>query len=134
MKYLLDTNPCVRYLTGRSDPLRRRVDAAGDADIVLCSVVLGELCYGAAKSLSPQTTLERQWEFVSRFRSLPFDDAAARAYGPIRADLERSGTMIGANDLMIGAIALANGLTLVTHNLNEFKRIPGLHVEDWEAA
>ena len=134
MKYLLDTNPCVRYLTGRSDAVRRRVDAAGDTDIVLCSVVLAELCYGATKSLSPQTTLQLQQEFVSRFRSLPFDDAAARVYGPIRAELERSGTMIGANDLMIGAIAMANGLTVVTHNVNEFKRIPGLQVEDWEAA
>jgi tRNA(fMet)-specific endonuclease VapC len=89
MKYLFDTNPCVRYLSGRSDALRRRVDAAGERDIVLWSVVLAELCYGAAKSSSPQATLHTQGEFVSRFRSLPFDDAAARVYGPIRAELER---------------------------------------------
>lgn len=132
MKYLLDTNACVRYLSGRSEPLRRRLEAIGDTDIVLCSVVLAELCYGAAKSVSPQATLQMQGQFVSRFRSLPFDDAAARVYGPIRADLERSGTMIGANDLMIGAIAIANGLTVVTHNASEFNRIPGLQVEDWE--
>jgi tRNA(fMet)-specific endonuclease VapC len=113
--------------------LRQRLEAVGDADISLCSVVLAELYYGAAKSISPPKTLAGQAVFVSRFRSLPFDDAAARSYGPIRADLERSGTMIGANDLLIAAIAMANGLVLVTHNLGEFRRIPGLRVEDWEA-
>ena len=134
MKYLLDTNPCIRYLSGRSDALRHRVDAVGDADIVLCSVVLAELYFGAAKSHSPQATLRLQQEFVSRFRSLAFDDTAARIYGPIRAELERSGAMIGANDLLIAAIAIANGLTVVTHNIDEFRRIPSLPIEDWEAA
>lgn len=134
MKYLLDTNPCIRYLTGRDDALRHRIDAAGDLDIVLCSVVLAELAYGAAKSLSPQRTLELQRVFVSRFRSLPFDDVAASVYGPIRAELERAGAMIGANDLLIAAIAMANGLIVVTHNVDEFRRIPGLAIEDWEQA
>ena len=61
-----------------------------------------------------------------------FDRDAARIYGSLRADLERAGTMIGPNDLMIASIALAHGLTLVTHNAAEFARVPGLKVEDWE--
>ncbi len=63
---------------------------------------------------------------------LPFDDAAAERYGEIRARLHRAGRLIGANDLLIAATALANGLTLITHNTDEFKRIEGLPVEDWE--
>jgi tRNA(fMet)-specific endonuclease VapC len=132
MIYLLDTNACVVYLTGRSDTLRRRIDAAGDQDLVVCSVVRAELCYGAAKSLDPPRTLKLQHRFLDRFRSLAFDDAAARVYGPIRAALERSGTPIGAHDLLIASIGLANGLIVVTHNVNEFTRVPGLAVEDWE--
>jgi tRNA(fMet)-specific endonuclease VapC len=72
-------------------------------------------------------------EFVSPFTSLPFDDFCAHAYGQIRAQLEQAGTPIGSNDLMIAAIAVAHGLTLVTHNTREFKRILGLVLEDWEA-
>jgi tRNA(fMet)-specific endonuclease VapC len=132
MAYLLDTNPCIVYLTGRSETLRRRLDAAGDQHVVVCSIVCAELCFGAAKSISPNTTLRRQQEFLKRFRSLPFDGTAARIYGPIRADLERQGATIGANDLLIASISLANGLTLVSHNVGEFSRVPGLMVEDWE--
>ena len=67
-----------------------------------------------------------------QFVSLPFDDAAASVYAIIRAHLESAGTPIGPYDLQIAAIALANGLTLVTHNTREFSRVPGLLLEDWE--
>jgi tRNA(fMet)-specific endonuclease VapC len=132
MKFLLDTNPCIVYLNGRSSVLRERINEEGDANLAICSVVLAELSYGAAKSASPEMTLQRQREFLSRFPSISFDDAAARVYGPIRSNLEKSGVAIGAHDLLIAAIAIANNLTLVTHNTSEFSRIPGLHVEDWE--
>jgi tRNA(fMet)-specific endonuclease VapC len=134
MTYLLDTNPCIAYLTGRSAALRRRLDEVGDGLVAVCSIVCAELFFGAAKSFDPDSTLRRQEEFLARFRSVPFDDAAARTYGPIRAALERAGTPIGANDLLIASIALANGLTLVSHNVGEFSRVPGLVVEDWETA
>jgi tRNA(fMet)-specific endonuclease VapC len=133
MKYLLDTNPCVVYLAGRSEGVRLRVDGAGDDAIAVCSVVAAELFFGGAKSLDPPKTLRRQEEFLRRFTSLAFDDNAARHYGPIRAELERAGTMIGANDLLIACIALATGLILVSHNVGEFSRVAGLIVEDWEA-
>ncbi len=133
MMFLLDTNSCIVYLNGRSTVLRERIDLAGDERISVCSVVRAELLFGAAKSRSPEKTALVQENFLNRFRSLPFDDSAARAYGPIRAELERTGDSIGAHDLLIAAIALANGLTLVTHNTREFNCVPGLVVQDWEA-
>lgn len=77
---------------------------------------------------------DKQRSFTERFTSLPFDDVAAEHYARIRADLARAGTPIGPNDLLlIAAIALANALTLVTHNMREFGRVVGLKIEDWEA-
>lgn len=133
MTFLLDTNPCIVYLNGRSQALRERVDTVGDVSIIICSIVRAELCFDAAKSRSPEKTFSAQEAFVSRFRSLPFDDVAAKAYGPIRAALERAGETIGAHDLLIASIAVAHNLTLVTHNTGEFGRIPGLQIQDWEA-
>jgi len=132
--FLLDTNPCIVYLNGRSLPLRERIDSAGDEGIAVCSVVRAELLFGAAKSQSPRKTALAQEEFLNRFHSFSFDDAAARAYGPIRAELERTGASIGSHDLLIASIAVANGLILVTHNTGEFERISGLPVQDWETA
>jgi tRNA(fMet)-specific endonuclease VapC len=132
MKYLLDTNACIRYLNGRSESLRRQISAKNPDDIVLCSVVKAELFYGARKSQRPQRSLEKQHKFVNHFVSLPFDDEAAEVYGQIRAELERAGTPIGPNDLMIAAIAIANDVMLVTHNAREFRRVKGLRLEDWE--
>ena len=85
------------------------------------------------KSRDPTRAIRAQRSFFSRYRSLPFDDVAADVYGRIRAELESKGTPIGPNDLLIAAIAVANDLTLVTHNTNEFSRVTGLVLEDWEA-
>lgn len=76
--------------------------------------------------------VRRTQEQNSNSVSLPFDDRAAEEYGVVRSHLTGLGTLIGANDLMIAAIALANGLTLVTHNTTEFSRVPGLFLEDWQ--
>jgi len=132
MTYLLDTNPCVRYLNGRSEPLRRRIDAARDDKLAVCSIVKAELAFGAAKSHVPTQTRAAQALFLSRLISFPFDDRAAAAFGPLRAELEQRGLPIGSNDLMIASIAIANDLTLVTANLSEFNRISDLRVENWE--
>jgi tRNA(fMet)-specific endonuclease VapC len=95
--------------------------------------VKAELIFGARKSAKPEQNLARLARFFQPLVSLPFDDGAADHYGSIRTDLERAGTPIGANDLMIGAIALAHSLTLVTANQTEFSRIGGLVCENWEA-
>jgi tRNA(fMet)-specific endonuclease VapC len=87
---------------------------------------------GAAKSTNPSGTLAKQKTFLSKFRSLVFDDTAAEFYSVIRADLEIKGRPIGSNDYLIAAIALANAVTLVTHNTGEFSRVKGLMIEDWE--
>lgn len=133
MKYLLDTNTCIRYLNGRSEKIKQNMAAVSQQDIALCSVVKAELFYGAMKSLHPENNLARQRKFTDSFVSLPFDDNAAEVYGQIRAQLEKAGTPIGPNDLLIAAIALANNLTLVTHNTREFSRIAILPCEDWES-
>lgn len=132
MRYLLDTNVCVVYLNGRSSSVRERLLATPSDEIAVCSVVKAELFYGAFRSNNPKRTLERQQAFLSRFVSLLFQDEAALLAGEIRARLASAGTPIGSYDLQIAAIALANNLTLVTHNIREFERVNGLQLEDWE--
>ncbi len=132
MKYLLDTNTCIRHLNRRSIPIIRKLSSLSSDDIAVCSVVKAELFYGAAKSDTPEKTLATQQRFLNRFASPPFDDAAAEIYGVERARLAKLGTPIGPNDLLIAAIALANDLILVTHNTAEFGRVDGLKLEDWE--
>jgi tRNA(fMet)-specific endonuclease VapC len=100
---------------------------------MVCSIVRAELFFGAAMSHDPVKTLTVQRLFLSQFQSLPFDGRAAEEYAEIRADLKRQGQPIGPNDLLIAAICRANHATLVTHNVNEFRRIAGLKLDDWEA-
>ena len=132
MKYLLDTNACIQFLNKRNSEVQRRLATARREEIVICQIVKAELYYGAYKSSRRAENLALLVRFFSQFESLPFDDAAAEAYGRIRAELTRRGKPIGPNDLMIAAIAVAHDLTLVTHNTAEFSRVPDLHVEDWE--
>jgi tRNA(fMet)-specific endonuclease VapC len=130
--YLLDTNAWIAQLRQSHPALTARLQRENPADIRLCSVVLGELYYGAARSGLANAAANHS--LIARLRqvftSLPFDDSAAEEYGRVRAHLAGLGTPIGPNDLLIAAIALANGVTLVTHNINEFSRVPGLHLED----
>lgn len=99
---------------------------------MLCSVVVYELRYGAERSSDPPRGHAKLDLFLSPFISLPFDDQCARKCSEIRAELERTGRVIGPHDLQIAAIALQHGLTLVTHNTREFSRVAGLKLEDWE--
>jgi tRNA(fMet)-specific endonuclease VapC len=134
VKYLLDTNTWIAYLRQNNQQLVQRILQENPADIVLCSVVLAELFYGAhhgaVAKLAANLALIARLQL--RFVSLPFDDRAAAQYGVIRAYLAKQGTPIGPNDLMIAAITLADGLKLVTHNTTEFSRVPGLKLEDWQ--
>ncbi len=132
MRYLLDTNVCIIYLKGRNLNLKQRLDSLPIEEIAVCSVVKAELYFGAMKSTNPERTFALQQAFLNQFVSLPFDDPAATTFEIIRAQLETRGTPIGAYDLQIAAIALANNLTLVTHNTQEFERVDGLLLEDWE--
>ncbi len=133
MKYLLDTNTCVHFLRhGSKSPVTGKLAAAGPGDVVLCSVVVAELLFGALRSRDVAKNLAAVRAFAGGFPSLAFDDLAAEEYARVRADLAAKGTPIGPNDLMIAAIALANRLTTVTHNTVEFSRVASLTMEDWQ--
>ncbi len=131
MKFLLDTNVCVRYLTGRSLKIKARFELEA-GNFCLCAPVKAELLAGAYKSARVEENLHTLDIFFSGIPSLPFDDAVADHYGQIRAVLQSAGTPIGPIDLLIAAIARANALILVTHNTGEFNRVAGLNLEDWE--
>jgi tRNA(fMet)-specific endonuclease VapC len=130
--FLLDANACIRILNKSSLPLVERLAQHEPAEIRLSSVVKAELLFGARRSERVQENIEVLARFFAPFICLPFDDRCAEEYGLIRAALTRLGTPIGPNDLMIAATALAHDLTLVSHNVSEFSRVPGLRVQDWE--
>jgi tRNA(fMet)-specific endonuclease VapC len=129
--WLLDTNACVALLNGTSAALAKHLAHHRPSEIRLCAVVKAELLFGARKSERVAENTRLLDAFFTRFVSLPFDDAGAVEYARLRHDLQASGTPIGPNDLMIAAIAVAQNLTLVTHNVREFSRVVGLKVEDW---
>ncbi len=133
MKLLLDTNICIALLAGREADAVRRLRACAPRDVFLCSVVKAELYFGARNSLRVDENLSRLSVFFAAFESLTFDDAAAEEYGVIRCQLERLSTPIGANDLLIAAIAVRHDATLVTRNESEFRRVSGLRVDPWRA-
>lgn len=131
MAYLLDTNTCIEYLKRRNASIVSRISLASSNELFVCSIVRAELSVSLYKRASAANAkLLRQ--LFSQFPSLPFDDNAAEEYGRIRADLESRGQPIGPHDTEIAAIAIANGLTVVSHNVREFSRIAGLVLEDWQ--
>jgi len=130
--YLVDTNACISLLRKKSEKLVSRWKAVSPVDIVLCSVVVYELRYGAELSPDPFRGHAKLDEFLQPYSSLPFDDACAHTCGSLRHALEQTGASIGPHDLQIASVALQHGLKLVTHNTREFGRISGLSVIDWE--
>ncbi len=112
--------------------VKKRFLAADPLKIALFSVVKAELFFGAMKSSRIHENLKLLDNLFQNFRSLPFDDEAARKYGKVRSILAQKGTPIGPNDLLIASIALVHQAVLVTHNTREFFRIEGLRIEDWE--
>jgi tRNA(fMet)-specific endonuclease VapC len=132
MKYLLDTNTCIRYINGCAPKIYEHMQAIADLEMAICTITMGEMFTGSYKSKQPQVSRLKQDAFFVRFKILDFSQTWADVFGQIRARLELAGTPIGPYDMQIAATALAYNLTLVTHNLKEFKRIPGLVLEDWE--
>ena len=102
------------------------------ASVRLCDIVKAEPYYGVEHSRRREANLQELEAFFATLHSLPFDGTAAKHYGRIRAELAASGTIIGPNDLLIAAIAVAGGHVLVTHNTSEFSRVRSLVVEDWQ--
>ncbi|MCL4252150.1 MAG: type II toxin-antitoxin system VapC family toxin [Anaerolineae bacterium] len=133
MTYLLDTNTCIKYINGTSQPVFNRLNQLPEETIYVCSIVKFELRYGALRSGAIQKNLVNQQHFLDRFISFPFDDDAQVYASQIRANLAKSGNPIGPYDLLIAAIALANDVILVMHNVREFSRVANLKIEDWES-
>lgn len=134
MIYLPDTNACIAFLRNRSSSLVARWSQTRASDMVLCSVVVYELRYGAERTSQPAREHGKLDGFLAAFVSLAFDDDCGRRCASLRRELERNGTQIGPYDLQIASVAMHHGLTLVTHNTREFSRIPGLRLEDWEGS
>jgi len=132
-RYLLDTNICIYIRQKRPEEVLRRFRKLRPGEAALSVITYGELLYGAAKSAQRVLALERLRELVTLLPALSLPETAAEAYGAIRAELETKGQMIGNNDLWIAAHAVVAGLTLVTNNENEFRRVRGLKIRNWAA-
>ena len=131
MKYMLDTNICVYIIKKKPLKVLEKFTTYSRDDICISSITLAELEFGVCKSSNPLKNKLALTIFLAGIKILPFDDRAATQYGDIRATLERHGTPIGANDLLIAAHARSLQLTLVTNNLKEFERVDALQVENW---
>ena len=131
MVWLLDTNAVIALVTRRSEALRRRVEAAEPGTLATSTIVAHELYFGAYRSQKIEFNLETLRLLFADLVVLDLDREDARTAGEIRAMLSRQGTPIGPYDVLIAGQAKARGLTLVTNNLSEFRRIPGLTLEDW---
>ena len=131
MRYLLDTNVCVDYLTGRHPSVAARLRALGPSDLCLSSVVVAELRHGADRSAHPQRNHRMLDALTDEIDCRAFDGAAAESYGRVRSGLERRGRPIDPNDMLIAAHTLSLGLVLVTDNVREFGRVKGLDLENW---
>lgn len=131
MIYLLDTNICIYALKNRPAEVLARLQEVGRGAVALSVITVLELRQGAEKSQQREANHSRLDFFLSPMAILPFDEEAARAGAKLRAHLERQGTPIGDLDSLIAAHALARDLVLVTNNLREFERVPGLQTENW---
>ena len=131
MIYLLDTNICIYALKNRPPEVLERLRFVGRSAVVLSVVTVLELRYGAEKSQAPERTHQQLDQFLAPISVIPFEEDAASEGARIWAHLARRGTPIGDLDLLIAAQALARNMTLVTNNLREFERVPGLRTENW---
>ena len=129
---MLDTNVAIHTIRHRPSGVRAKF-IAQQGRMGISTVTLMELVYGAEKSTQPDRNMRDIEAFASRLELLPYDREAAMHTGRIRAELARAGTPIGPYDQMIAGHARSRGLIVVTANTEEFKRVPGILVEDWTA-
>lgn len=130
LKYMLDTNICLFTIKNKPQTVREMFERQ-HGRLCISAVTLMELIYGAEKSAFPERNLAVIEGFAARLEVLKYDQDAATHTGQLRAELAKAGTPIGPYDQMISGHARSQGLILVTNNLREFVRVPGLRVEDW---
>ncbi|MCI5208283.1 MAG: type II toxin-antitoxin system VapC family toxin [Candidatus Electrothrix sp. ATG2] len=131
MNFLLDTDICIYLINKRPPSVISRFKQYRPGDIGISVITVSELEYGVAKSVRQKENQQRLDAFLAPFDLLSYTAEAVRTYGTIRADLEKRGKVIGPLDMLIAAQALTEELTLVTKNEREFKRIPGIRIENW---
>ena len=130
IKFMLDTNICIFTIKNKPQAVRDAFNLHHN-QLCISTVTLMELIYGAEKSASPEKNLVIVEGFAARLEVLPFDNEAAAHTGMIRSELAKLGTPIGPYDHMIAGHARSRGFTVVTNNVKEFQRVPGLRLEDW---
>lgn len=130
MKFLLDTNAVIGIIAGNGG-LISRLSEHVPSDFAVSSVVMYELYWGAYKSEKVAENVARV--DALRFEVLDLSTADGKAAGLIRSDLKKKGTPIGAYDLLIAGQAVARSMTLITHNVKEFRRVENLNYEDWQS-
>jgi len=131
MKFMLDTNICIYLIKQKNPKILGHLKRHSVGDIGISSITFAELQYGVAKSQHIQKNRQALSEFILPLEIALFDEMAAETYGGVRASLENTGSPIGSMDTLIGSHAMSLGITLVTNNIREFRRIKGLRVADW---
>jgi tRNA(fMet)-specific endonuclease VapC len=131
MKFMLDTNICIYIIKQKPPKVLKYFKTYSVGEIGISSITLAELRFGVAKSQYIQKNQEALDAFILPLEIADFDEKAAKFYGDIRAALEKAGEPIGSMDMLIGAHSLSLGLTLVTNNAKEFRKIKHLKVIDW---
>lgn len=133
MKYLIDTDICIYIIKKRHPAILARLLKEGFDRVGISAITLAELEFGAANSSRPQETRAALLEFAFPFEILDFNAPAAACYGWIRKALKDKGRPAGEMDMLIASIAMADGRVLVSNNEGEFRRIPGLKVDNWKS-
>ena len=130
--YMLDTNVIVKAIREKEHPIREKILNSCSKGLCISSITYTELLYGVYHSRNPEKNLAALHELLSWIEILPFDLSAAECAGKVMAFLASKGTPLGDRDMLIAGHALSRNEPLVTHNMREFKRIPGLLIEDWQ--
>lgn len=131
MKYLIDTNILIYLMNTKSVKLQKKFSGRRTEEFGVSAITVAELMFGVKKSKHIEKNISAVIMILSPFKIIDFTTVDAFEYGDIRADLEAKGQMIGANDLLIAAQARSRNLIIVTANEREYKRVPGLNVENW---
>ena len=129
--YLLDTNICIYLMKNSFPSMTERVFSHSPSEFYISSITVFELEYGAAKSKWDERTRQNLHLFLAPFNILEFDSSDTVSAGMVRAHLEENGTPIGAYDVQLAGQALSKSLIFITHNVEEFGRVPGLAIADW---
>ena len=129
--FLLDTNVCIHFMRNTHPKLTEKLLSLDPSELILSAVTVYELEYGAEKSRWGRKNREKLALFLAPFNILPFTADDAIAAGKLRGYLERKGTQIGPYDVQIAAQAITRGIPVITHNTEEFRRVPELVIEDW---